>query len=93
MLNLSVTTRGPNGTFSISNFVLNVLNVNDAPMTVDVIPDVSIAVGQQFEYSLAFGATPSGSILDDVSDIGTNLTHCRNLMNGADGGWPMAYSL
>jgi VCBS repeat-containing protein len=81
VLNLTVTTHGPNGTVSISDFVLQVLNVNDAPTTVDAIPDASIEAGQQFEYSLSYGAAPSESILTDTSDTGTPIQNAVGYPN------------
>jgi VCBS repeat-containing protein len=69
-LNLRVTATDNSGLGASSNFVLNVLNVNDAPTVVTALSAQSVTAGQIFEFVLPRG-TISASVLDDPTDTGT----------------------
>ena len=69
-LNLRVTATDNGGLGAASTFVLNVLDVNDAPTVVAPLSAQSVTVGEVFEFTLP-GGTISASVLDDASDVGT----------------------
>ncbi|MDD5058244.1 MAG: putative Ig domain-containing protein, partial [Sideroxydans sp.] len=70
-LNLTVTATDPLGLSASDTFVLNVLNVNDAPTVVNPLTDQQVIAGQVFSFKLSGSIPASDSILNDATDTGT----------------------
>ncbi|MEQ1917005.1 MAG: calcium-binding protein, partial [Gallionella sp.] len=71
-LNLTVTATDNSGLSSSDTFVLDVLNVNDAPTAESPLSNQSVIAEQSFRFS--FGVTPRAteSFLNDATDTGTS---------------------
>ncbi|MDD2893964.1 MAG: VCBS domain-containing protein, partial [Halothiobacillaceae bacterium] len=65
-----VTATDSGGKSTSSNFVLDVLNVNDAPNALAPLDDMSVEAAQAFSYSLPSNA-PLQSFMIDQTDTGT----------------------
>ncbi len=70
-LNLTVTATDSLGLSASDTFVLNVLNVNDAPTVVNPLTDQSVIAGQSFNFNLNTDVPAVDSFLNDASDMGT----------------------
>ncbi|MEQ1813297.1 MAG: putative Ig domain-containing protein [Candidatus Nitrotoga sp.] len=88
-LTVSVTAIDTNGHSVTSTFVLEVLNVNDAPTIVSPIIDQSVYAGQLFSFSaMDYTPPPANNFLVDETDAGTPdqvWTNYNNVLYGSGG--------
>jgi len=70
-LSLKVTATNSSGHIASSNFVLDVLNVNDAPTVVSPFIDQVVTEGQIFSFAASGGAVAADGFMSDATDKGT----------------------
>lgn len=70
-LNLKVTATNAAGNAASSNFVLDVLNVNDAPTVVSPLVDQVVSEGQAFSFTASGQPSVTNGFMNDPSDNGT----------------------
>ncbi|MCK9202338.1 MAG: putative Ig domain-containing protein [Gallionella sp.] len=86
VLDLSVTATNASGHTASSSFLLDVLNVDDAPSVVNPMPDQIVTEGQALKFS-ATGSV-AASFLSDATDTGTPdqvQPDYNNWLNGSGG--------
>ncbi len=70
-LNLTVVATNANGKTANASFVLEVANVNDAPMVMGAIAGQVASVGEAVSFSLNGQSPQSGGFMNDATDTGT----------------------